>query len=214
MKSLPLLILSLASSAVLCQKPSKSGDQGQWVTMDDFQTSVRKQLATAGVLDAYQASDSITVQLISSLADHNATISGKIFEDIIKPESEKIVLNREQRRLLFDVLSEDTTYTESLATCLCFFEPQLRVTFDEAGSKKHYDIFLSGVSHGEIQVIQGGRQVAYARTWHFIPEYLDFLDRVFPGREVNKLLRLYHENRMKGLANQAAEPTRITRGLP
>jgi hypothetical protein len=79
--------------------------------------------------------------------------------------------------------------------------------FDVGNPKKHYDIFFSGFSHGEIRVVEAKKEIAYARTWRFIPAYLDFLDQVFPDSAITSMLHEFHQYRMTELANQAVEVT-------
>ena len=200
-------LFSVLMAATFAQKsatPSGSGD----VIMMEFPTSVRQQLAEPGVLRAFQSAASVSVQLISSPDNQNAIDDeGKIQEGIIHLESERRMLSSEERQLLFRVLSEDTPYEESRAPCLCFFTPQLRAAFDDPRTKKHYDVFLSGVSHGEIRATEGGREVAYTRSWRFIPRYLILMDRLFPDHSITKMLHEYHQSRMKTLAKQAREET-------
>jgi hypothetical protein len=176
----------------------------------DFQTSVRKQLSDPGVLKAFQSAKSVAVQLISSPDDQNVTDEHGIHEDIIHAESDRIVLNAKQRDLLLETFLEDTTYEESWATCLCFFTPQLRVLFDDSATKSHLEIFLNGVSHGEIRAFRDGNEIAFTRSWRFIPRYLILMDRLFPDHSITKMLHEYHQNRMKSLANHAPDPTPVT----
>ncbi len=192
-----LLVVLALSAGVFAQGQLKAQDNIKLVTLDDFPTSVSKQLAEAGVLDAFRTAESISVQLISSPLNKNATVGGRIALDIIHPESKRIEPTPKQRDLLSAVFSEDTTYLESLAACQCFFTPQLRVTFQSGEPRKHYNILLSGVSHGEIQVIEDERMVAYARTWRFIPPYLAFMDQVFPHHNITEMLHRFHDQSLR-----------------
>jgi hypothetical protein len=209
MKLHPLLLLPVLWLGVSAEDSTHKDAPVERIAIEplDFPTSVRKQLSAPGVLEAFEAAESITVQLISSPEDKNATEEGKIAEGIIRSESNPATLTTEQRHLLSAVFSEDTTYREIRGPCFCFFTPQLRVTFDGAKSQKHYEMFLSGVSHGEIRVIEGGREIAQTRSWKFIPQYLVFMDRMFPNHTITRMLHEYHEQRLKYLANQAREAT-------
>ena len=208
-KPLSLILFTLLCLSASAKDASPPDHPARMIipSMGEFPTSVRKQLADAGALDAFVSAESITAQLISSPSDQNATENGKIAEDIIVPESKPIVLTPEQRRLLLAVLSEDSTYDESPASCFCFFTPQLRVTFHDSKSHRRFDLFLSGVGHGEIRAIQGGREIAYARTWHFIPQYLLFMDQLFPQHPITRMLHQRHEERLKDLAREQAQST-------
>jgi hypothetical protein len=200
---IPLLFSVLVATTFAQNAATPAGSRE--VIMMEFSTSVRQQLAEAGVLQAFRSAASVSIQLISSPDDQNAIDDeGKIQEGIIQPESERKILSSEERRLLLDALSEDTTYEESRAPCLCFFTPQLRAVFDDPRTKKHFAVFLSGVSHGEIRATEGGREIAYTRSWRFIPRYLILMDRLFPNHRITKMLHEYHQNRMKSLANRVA----------
>jgi len=204
MKLHVLFLLPILGITAAAQKSPAPVETGELVEME-FQTSPRKQLSKPGVLAAFQSAVSIEVQLISSPDDQNAVDCGKILESVLRSESAKKTLTAEERKLLLDVLSEDTTYKESLATCGCYFTPQLRVTFEDPTSKKHYDIFISGVSHGEIQAIEAGHLLAFTTSGSFIPRYLLFMDRLYPQHSITEMLHEYDKQRMKSRANQALQ---------
>lgn len=194
MKLHVLLLLPILGITAAAQKSSAPVETREVVEME-LQTSPRNQLSKPGVLAAFQSAVSISIQLISCPDNQNAIECGKIQENVLYNESEKKKLTVEERQLLLNVLSEDTTYKESIAACLCNFTPQLRIAFEDPTSKKHYDIFLSGVSHGEIQAIEDGRLIAYVTSGSFIPRYLLFMDQSFPHHSITKMLHEYDKQR-------------------
>jgi hypothetical protein len=173
------------------------------IEMKDFTTSVKRQLEESGVLKAFETSKKITVQLVWS--DEEAAPHGEIAEERIQSRSATLELHSAQRALLFKALSETSDYRESIASCMCEFQPQLRVAFYSGTPEVRYDILLSGVSHGEVQAFRDKQLKAYARTSHFVAAYLNFLDAIFPEHELTTMLHQFHKNR-KG-ANQSTEPT-------
>ena len=206
-KKLVLVVGISLSLTALGEEERKLSAEDYWAQFEKFPTSVEKQLSEKGVLSAYESADSVAVQLISTPSGQKMIEGGEIVERIIQPESQFIVLTEEQKRLLGLALADSTSYLESRVYCLCIFQPQLRVVFDVGNPKQHYDIFLSGFSHGEIRVVEAKKEIAYARTWRFIPAYLEFLDQVFPDSAITSMLHEFHQYRMTELANQAVEVT-------
>ena len=186
-----ILIALAACLALRAEEPTKAYVEKE--NEMSFNTSVRRQMAKAGILKAYRLAKEVTVQLVWS--DSEAAPDGKIAEEKIQSKSEKLELSVTQKELLFKVLSVDKDYKESRAPCLCEFQPQLRIVFQSGTPEVRYDILLSGISHGEIQAFRAKEMKAYARTSNFVPVSLDFLDEMFPKHELTKMLHQFQENR-------------------
>jgi hypothetical protein len=177
------------------------------IEMKDFTTSVRRQLDDAGVLKAFESARKITVQLVWS--DEEAAPRDEIAEERLQARSPVLELSATQRAFLFKALSENSDYRESMAPCLCEFQPQLRVAFLSGTPEGRYDILFSGISHGEIQAFRNKHLTAYARTNHFVPAYLFFLDAVFPNHELTKMLHEFQKTRKE--VNPEPGPDRVAR---
>jgi hypothetical protein len=166
----------------------------------DFKTTVQKQLNRPGILDALRQAKSVSVQMINYAKDPRGSV---IDERAIRANSKAVKLTPDQRASLLAMLSDDVEYQETLATCDCHFDPQMRVSFDASTPLQHYDILLSGMSHGEIGAYVNAKPTAYARTWTFIPRYLDLIASVFPDCAELPRLRELHKERLQMMANQA-----------
>jgi hypothetical protein len=182
----------------------KQAPSADIIEMGEFTTSVKRQLEKEDILQAYSAARKVTVQLVWS--DQDAAPEAEISEERIQSRSSKLELDSTQRSLLLNALREDSDYGESIASCLCEFQPQLRVVFHSGKPEVRYDILVSGISHGEVQAFRNGHLKAYARTSHFIPALLGFLAVTFPNHELTKMLIEVQKLRKKA-ANQSPEPT-------
>ena len=187
-----ILLLALAMASCTDRKEPETITQRvemEWFT--EFTTSVKRQLEKEGVLKAFYSASKITVQLVWS--DKDASENGMIMEERIQSKSAPLELNATHRKLLAGIFDENTDYQESNASCLCIFQPQLRIVFFSKDNKTRHDILISGISHGEIQTFKNKKLMAYARCGHFIPAYLKFMDFVFPDHELTKMLHQHIE---------------------
>jgi len=182
-----LFVLSLTS----CSEKEKTEIVAYTWEDLSFTTSVKRQLEKEGILKACKSAPKITVQLVWS--DKAASDNSLIVEERIQTQSAPLDLNADQKKLLASIFDENTDYQESNASCLCIFQPQLRIIFFSKNNKTRHDILISGISHGEIQAFKNKKLMAYARCGHFIPAYLKFMDSVFPGHELTKMLHQHIE---------------------
>lgn len=188
MKTGSIIVLVVAWLQAVAVAASGGESKAGIVTMVDFTTSVRRQMQRNGLLDALIAAPTVQGRLVSSVTD--PAPDGVIVEPAIHAKSAVISLTDAQRVVLWSVFSDDGDYEESMAPCLCEFQPQLRITFassENAGVS--HDILVGATSHGEIQAFTGGHLVTYARTQRFVPAFLAFLETAFPGDGVTLAVR-------------------------
>ncbi len=186
MKALLQLLATVCAVYVILTASAKA-ESVEW----EFQTTVFKQLSQPGVLDALRSAKSISVQMIEY--SRNARGSALV-EGAFTSTSKAVVLTSEQRAILLALVSDEVEYQETRANCDCIFDPQMRVSFEAGTPIRHYDILLSGLSHGEIGAYENAKPVAIARTWTFIPRYLDLIADTFPDYEqLPRLQRHYKE---------------------
>jgi hypothetical protein len=154
-------------------------------------TSILLQMGAGDVLSSLAAAEDVTAQLVwSDEPVYSPTSPG------IKAQSEVITVGIETKARIVAMLSSSVEYQDGGQPCLCYFQPQLRLSWPFAGHT--YCVLISGISHGEIQSFRDGTKQGTVRDGRFIPAYLEIMDRLFPDNRLLPGLRRLQQERQKG----------------